>query len=322
VFLCAIVFAILSLWVQGLAAEDAAIMGHGSLQGWVVNESGAPQPCARVKVVLRVHLQGQFVPVEETTTDADGHFIFDRLPVGDDILYLPGANVDGVHYPGARVSLSADHPHARLKLVAFDAIAGPSPLVAERHDILVEPEAGVLKVTETIMVNNPTATCYVGSEGSTGAAPDTLRLAIPEDFQHATFYREFFGRQFRVRDGQVVTSIPWPPGQREVKLTYLIANDKRHRIVERVLDLPCSLVRLTVRTGQPQEAICNLSIKSDVEAGCVGFQSQAPLPAGHVIRLELGQLPVNLAAYASWVALAVMLSLIAGVGFWTKQLAR
>ena len=59
----AIVFLMVTLLASDLVAEDAALIGQGSVQGWVVNESNEPQPCEGINVVLRVRLQGQFVPV-------------------------------------------------------------------------------------------------------------------------------------------------------------------------------------------------------------------------------------------------------------------
>lgn len=313
----------IGLVVVTLGMGDFVAADEASIEGWVVNESHDPVPCAGAKAVLRVRIGGQFVPVEEATADSSGRFVFDQLPVGDEILYLPGANFGGVHYPGPRVQLSAEQPHARVKLVVFDSATDPSPLLAERHHILVEPDSGVLRITESIIVKNPTSKCYVGRGEREGAEPITLRLAIPEDFQRATFHKEFLGRQFSMRQDDLVTAMPWPPGKRELGLTYVIANDERQRVVQRELDLACSRVRLTVRTDTPHAVTCNLSATPDIQEGQVCFESEgATLPAGHVIRLEMGQLPVSLIVYARWVAVAVLLGLMAGVAYRTRQRGR
>ena len=47
----------------------------------------------------------------------------------------------------------------------------------------------------------------------------------------------------------------------------------------------------------------------------VVFQSRDSfLPAGHVLRVELGRLPLAWMAYARWAAILLLAALIAGVG--------
>ena len=139
-----------------------------------------------------------------------------------------------------------------------------------------------------------------------------MRLAIPEDFDRTTFHKEFFGRRFVLVNDRLVTGVPWPPGRRELRFTYVIANDKRQRVWRRPLDLPCDEVHLTVQGVGADEVVCNLSPSGSTHQGAVSFASKGTvLPAGHEIRLELGHLPVPVMTYARWVALALLSGLIA-----------
>lgn len=289
--------------------------GGGSIRGTVVNGSRGEAPAGETEVVLRVKVDGQFVTAAETITDARGRFVFRPLPVRSDLQYLPGANRAGVHYPGKRIRLRPERPRVDVRLRVYDAVAKPNPLVARRHEIFVRPEPGALEVTERIVVANPTSTCYVGQAVGQGKGPLTLQLAIPPEFDRTTFHREFYGRRFSLIDGKLVTGIPWPPGARELKFTYLLRNQDKHRVWQRPLDLPCSQLRVCVSGGKPEEVSCNLGRAPDQQPGQAVFESSGPaLPAGHVVRLELGQLPVPWTAYGRWVALAALVGLIAGTG--------
>ena len=81
-------------------------------------------------------------------------------------------------------------------------------------------------VTESMSIDNPSSLCYVGKSPVSGAEPVTLQLAIPADFERTTFHKEFFGRQFSIVDGKLVTGVPWPPGRRELAFTYVLACDE------------------------------------------------------------------------------------------------
>jgi len=314
-----VIFAKLLVAACAFVSEPAS-GASGSISGIVVNGSRGHAPAAGAEVVLRVKIDGQFVIAAETIADREGRFRIAPLPLDPDLEYLPGANRDGVHHPGERVRLTWLRPHADVRITAYDAVEGPNPLVARRHDIVVCPEPGALKVTETIMIDNPTSTCYVGKAASDDAKPVTLELAIPSDFDRTTFHKEFFGRRFLLAGGKLATGVPWPPGAKELTFTYLLKNEARHRLWQRPLDLPTDHVRLFVVTDEPDEVVCSLEAGESQGRGELLFESGGePLPAGHVLRLELGRLPVPWMAYGRWLALAVLVGLVAGIGALTLR---
>ena len=300
------------LLLTGLALPGLLAQSDGSISGTVVNRSGTKAVPRQTPVVLRVRTEGQFVPFRETVTDAKGMFRFDNLPVGTNSPYLPGANWGEVHYPGPRVFLTPEQPRAAVELSVCDAVTKPNPLVIRQYEILISPEPGILTVTESMLVDNASCTCYVGESPTKDASPVTLQLQIPPDFDRATFNEEFFGRRFTVVDGKVVTGIPWPPGRRELKFTYVLRNTQSFRSWLRPLDLPCSKVLIRVQNTKAAEVACDLPRLSRDGDTDVVFESDGPeLAAGHLLSVELGHLPVSWISRARWLALAVLGGLIA-----------
>ncbi len=312
-----------TLLLVSLAVAGLLPQANGRIQGTVVNASQAkPSPC-QATVLLRVLLEGQFVPFRETTSDAEGRFQFDSLPLGDPYRYLVGANRHGIHYPGPRIQLTESRPDATVELSVRDAVTHPNPLLIRKLEITICPEPGTLKVSESMLVENPSATCYVGQSPAPGARPVTLQLAIPSDFERTTFEEEFFGRRFSVVAGKLVTGVPWPPGVRALKYTYVLRNAAVNRHWERPLDLPCSQVHLRVCPAKPGQVACDLPLLPALRPGEVVFESSAQeLPAGRVIHVTLGRLPLPWMAQARWVAVAVLIGLIAGtrgVMIWRRR---
>ncbi len=293
--------------VCGLGPSPEA---QGTIRGTVVNASARRIPVAQATVVLRAELGGDLAPLEETTTDARGRFVFRGLATGSRV-YLAGANRAGVHYPGPRVQLTPQHPSAEVEIPVFDAVGEPCPLVIRSQEITVRPQPGALRVTESLTIENPSATCYVGKPPQEGAEPVTLALAIPPDFDRATFHKEFFGRRFSVLGGKLVTGIPWPPGQQKVELTYVVPNGRRRGLWERSVDLPCSRLRLCVETDKTGEVSCNLPRTSLDPGRQIVFESSAEtLPSGYAIRLELGRVPLPAIVYGRWLAVAALAGLV------------
>ena len=287
---------------------------EGVIDGVVVNATRGHEISAGTDVVLRALLDGAFVVVASTTTHQDGSFRFDELPLDDERLYLPGANLDDVHFPGTRVELSAKRPHATVNLNVFDAVSDTNPLVIETHDIVVQVEPGLLKVRERMQINNPSVQCYVGAPRHQGGGPVTLQLGIPQDFEQITFDKEAFGRQFKLINNKLVTGIPWPPGKRELCFSYVIANEKGVRTWQRRVDLPCSRVLMKVQTDATQHVACNLPATATNQDNEACFESNAePLPAGHVLQLELDHLPMLMMVYARRIASLILMTLVAAV---------
>ena len=166
-----------------LISADLSPENRGVIAGTVVNASQDKTPVAGCEVVLRVKLEGQFVPFRNATTDDRGRFRFAALPVGKYYEYWPGANRDGVHYPGPQVSIAAEQPSVLVELPVCDSIAEPSPLVIRRQEIVLRPEPGVLRVTESLTIENPASASYVGKASKEGGEPITLQLGIPADFE-------------------------------------------------------------------------------------------------------------------------------------------
>ncbi len=302
---------------QFILAAAVALLGQttpvaGSISGVVVNASQDLTPVGGAEVVLRVKLEGQFVIAAEGIADEQGRFVFDNIPADADYIYLPGANRDGIHYPASRVRLSPQNPHARVKLAIHDTVTDPSPLVLRRHDIYDSPGNRRAASDGNAADRKPQFADLRRPSGAEGGRASTLRLSIPSDFRRTTFHKEFYGRQFTLIDGRLVTDIPWTPGQRELAFTYVLPNEDRDRVWQRPLDLPCDHLRIEIHTDAPGEISCNLSRASSQTKGAVTFESTGQtLPADHIVRVQFGSLPISLATYGRWLALAVLLGLIA-----------
>jgi hypothetical protein len=304
------------MFAANLLLATSAALGQspqGVISGTVVNASDGRMPPCQAEVVLRIEAEGQFSPFRETRSDAQGRFRFERLPIGDGYCYLAGGNRQGMHYPGPRVQLTAAEPHASVELKVYDAVAGPNPLVIQKCEITLKPEPGVLRVTERLIIDNPSTTSYVGEAAEGGDEPLTLQLAIPADVERTTFDEEFYGRRFAVKEGKLVTGIPWPPGRRELKYTYVLRNTAGHRLWQRPLDLPCADVCVRVRTDKPDDVTCDLPQVAAGKDGEVIFQSAGQtLPAGHVMHVTLGRLPVSWRTYARWSAVGILIAAVGG----------
>jgi hypothetical protein len=290
------------------ADADAPRLNNGKIQGVVVNGSRGDEPIGDVEVLLRGGFDGVLEPLARTRTDMYGKFVFDDVPLDPAMVYLPGADRDGVHYPGTRIRFDLADRLAHVTVVAFDAVESPSPLIVERHDIDLTLQPDVMEISETLLVTNNSRASYVGEQVG-DRPPATFRLSVPANFDRVTFDSEFYGRRFRVVDRQPVTDIPWPPGGRELKFTYRIPIEASGGTFRRPLDAPSRRVTLRVRGRNQDEASCNLARANESHAEILFASAGGELAAGHIIELQIGTLPFPWMQYTRWgslLALAVL----------------
>src|SRR5581483_3171242 len=242
------------------------------ITGVVVNgtQDGTPLPGA--EVLVPAGEEGTLRPVAQTVADAEGRFVFDKVAAAPGQIFLPGASHQGIHYPGPRIQPPPGAMSAPIKLVVFDTVTSPNPLVVDVHEIDVRTEDAIVEVTETVCVNNPSLTTYVGQAGD-GNYPVTLSLSIPDGFERVTFYKEFHGRRFKLINKRLVTDIPFTPGKREVRFTYRLPMEENNLHLEWGADVPCTRVLLSVSGKHVEHLESNLRRVARPDAETVVLES-------------------------------------------------
>jgi hypothetical protein len=285
-------------------AEDQQTENGGSIVGVVLNGSNNWKPIAGAEVVLRAGVDGLLDTVASTKTDLYGKYRFSSLPLDRDIVYLPGVNREGIHYPGHRVQLNERNWIEHVQVLAYDATSA-SPLALQRHDIDIDVEDGVLCVNETLWVVNQSRVTFVGPLNHEGG-PTTLRLAVPKSFDRVTFEREHYGRRFRVVDGGLATDMPWPPGSYKLAFKYRLPLGEIRGTLRRSLDLACAQVNVRIKEQHADRVVCNLPASSQ-QGDAVRFSNPTGvLASGFVVEVTISGLPLSWAFYSRTGALAAV----------------
>ena len=133
-----------AVFLAGSVVAGVSPAGDGVIEGAVVRATDR-MPMPGTEVVLRAKVGDQLLPVAETVADARGRFRFQNLPADGGHLYLPGANHDGIHYPGPSVRLTSVQRRKEVQLAVYDAVTFPNPLVVRRHTITLCPNPGPCK---------------------------------------------------------------------------------------------------------------------------------------------------------------------------------
>jgi hypothetical protein len=226
-----------------------AAMAFGAIDGTVINRStGKPQ--AGVSVLLVKPGQDGMRTIGATTTDAAGHFVFQRDEPGGGPQLLQ-AKFDGVDY---NKLMTPNIPTSNVELDVYQATKSPSVARVAERMLVIEPSASQTGVNETVVIQNDSTTTYDDlSQGSllfylppaakgqvrvNAQGPQGMPLPRPaEKTKEADIYKVNF---------------PIKPGQTEIDVSYVLPTGSPLTFQGRVVNIkgmPSGPLRLIAPSG-------------------------------------------------------------------------
>ncbi len=138
-----------------LALAMVVPVAFAAVDGTVINgTTGKPQP--GVSITLVKPGQKGMETVGSTTSDAQGHFVFENAQSGNGPQLLQGS-YKSVSY---NKMLTPDVPTNGVELQVFEASKSPADAKVAQHMLVVEPSAKQIAVSETVIVQNEGKTTY------------------------------------------------------------------------------------------------------------------------------------------------------------------
>lgn len=200
--------------------------GQGTIAGVVTNGTRGGGNTAGITVTLRVFDSATFEEIRsfQTTTAADGSFRFEKLPTSSDWAYLATLDYAGVPYASALQSFPTDTLKMDFPIEVYEPTEDPAGIRIERAHWFVDfdPQNQSLLVGEFYIIGKDGDRVYVGGELVAPNRRITLRFPLPPGYQDLAVEGERLGQRFFEVNGNLVDTLPLPPGQavRQVLLRY------------------------------------------------------------------------------------------------------
>ncbi len=244
-------------------------------------------------------------PVDSMRTDAGGRFRFVVRRPDSGAVFVVSARYQGIGYFSEPMQNGA----GATSLIVFDTTAtGPPLALGIRHLVVTQGDAGQRRVLDIYQVQNPGLATRVGRDSTAPVwstrLPDGITAPQPGESDIPATAIHFEG-------GRVSVSAPFPPGLKQVVITY---------------DLPAALRTLAVPVDQPTERLevlvedSTTTVSRDltsadpvvIENRTFRRYSADSLAAGARPTLTFGAAPADARRYV-WIAIvAAALALAAG----------
>lgn len=260
----------------GVAGELRTVNGR-VLSG----SSDTLRPVPAQMVVLHRISADSSGPVDSMPTTANGAYRFRYRLEGPRSMYIVSARYAGVAYFTTPLrDATVTSPDADISV--YDTTSAVFPLtIRARHLVITPPEGGVRRVVDVFEVANDSSRTLVP-----GTAGMTWRVALPPDARNpGSSGGDLPPEAFRFSPGMAELVVPFPPGSRQLVLTYAIP--ARGSTTIPVLD-PTATIEVLVEDPQARVSGAGLTAEEQVSMEGRTFQrfTASTVAAGTAISLR------------------------------------
>jgi hypothetical protein len=306
------------------AADLAAITGDGVVEGQVVMATpGSSFSPAGVEVTL----QGQTIDMETgalttfltrtTTTDADGAFRFEGLPMGQPhLFYAVSVVYNGVAFSTWAV-VDASSSLLSIPLTLYENTTDPAAVTVDVLHVVLRRDSGVLVVYQIYVFSNHSDRIYVSAVEADDGRRVSVNVPLPPNAQDVIFDEDELGMRFVVVDGVIYDTEYVPPGQQShiVSLSYVLPIDTRE------IALPIAYATARVNVLAEQGIRVNAPILTAAAPQTIAGISYDTYTGQNLLPGETLPLHIRVPGEGSDVALVILgvsaaLAILGGGAYW------
>jgi len=292
----------------GVAGEMRSVEGRLLLGG-----SGAPRPLSAHYVVLHRISADSAGPVDSMRTPADGRYRFRYRLASTSAMYIVSSRYAGVAYFTVPLR-EANVTGPAGDLVVYDTTSNAFPLTVRGRHFVVSPgdATGMRRVVDVFEVANDSTRTIVVGPGSDA----TWRVRIPDGVQDPrSSGGDLPPDAFRFIGNVASIDVPFPPGARQVVLTYGVP---RGGTVSVPIETPTQNLEVLVEGGGVSVAGASLAAEPPVTMEGRTFQRYVAgaVPSGTAFTLQFDGGAGGLGGNGGRLALLVLAAAALGAGIY------
>ena len=231
-----------------------------------------------------------------TVTDPAGAFRFEGLPTGSDYVYTVAVNYATVDYWSDSVQVMSDSPVTSLQLPVYETttVASAINVVLDHLAVQINKGGQTIQVLNYVKLHNGGDRTLVAEGVNTMTShPAALNLPLPKDASNIAPIDGLTQENLSLTDGGLADSTPFPPGDREVVLSYDLPYSSASYLLERAVMYPTDKLAVLMPIGNVQINSAQLPDRNETEMEGNKFlvMTGENLAAGTPMQLSLSGLP-------------------------------
>lgn len=282
----------------GGPALQASAATDGALEGDLVNKTAGGAVPADTPVELQVYKGMSAYENRAATTDAMGHFRFDKLDTAQDFSYQITAHYKNVSYYSDVISLATNPKPQPVKLDVYEPTTDFGAIHVERAHVIVEVTPRSLQFAQLYVLSNPGDRAYVGPKED-GSAP-TLKFYLPAGVTNLQFQQGALGERFQSTPDGFVDTEPVLPGAGSQQIVYRYQVPFSSTALSLAITNAYTVTAMNVLISDPKVRLTSPGLQNDgirtVQNAQWQSLSGSNTPPGQVVQLNFEGLPLDAAA--------------------------
>ncbi len=272
------------------AAAPATV---GTIAIKVTQGTPGEPPIGVIPVEVQLFHRGMLLDTIKTETDEHGVALIDQISIAMPVQPLVKVNFDKLDYQVGGGMLDAEHPRQDIEVVCFASTDVPPAWKISMRHLMAVPEAGGLRVTEMMVVENPGQRTWIGRKEG-GPKLVTTSFPLPADAKDVQLGRGFHKWCCSTLiNGSLVNHLPLMPEASEMTYSYLMP--AKNGVVALDLTAPATVesTMVVLPSMLHAETLTGLSFggEQSMGEGTVGVYMAAAMNAGQKATMSIGGVP-------------------------------
>ncbi len=282
-------------------APRAFAAADGVLQGDLLNKTAGGAVPANTPVELAIYKGMSPFENRAATTDAKGHFSFDKLDTAQDFSYQITAHYENVSYYSDVITLTTEPKPQPIKIDVYEPTTDFGAIHVERAHVIIEVTPRSLQFAQLYVLSNPGDRAYVGPVAD-GSSP-TLKFYVPAGATNLDFQQGSLGDRFqRTADG-FTDSEPVLPGVGSQQIVYRYQVPFSSTAMSLAITNAYTVTALNVLISDANVRFSSPGLQNDGVRSVQNEQWQSfsgsNTPPGQVVQLNFEGLPLDASALPS-----------------------
>lgn len=276
-----------------LPISHAQTTESGNIQGSVIDKK-QDKPLVAQPVILTTH-KADTVETQETTTDENGNYRFENLPLNPSVHYTVSTVHEGTNYTEKDIVLSTWAPNLKIDFEIGAFTDDKTQVRVRSHSFIIGPPPadhapdGAVTVIEAVGIENLSDLSFTTTHGTQTVG---LHLTLPKGTEGFQPHRST-ALTMNPTTNQAILTTPLPPGETQLGYTYIFHVEKNRLDLSRRLNFDTTEFLFFIPEGinfVPSAKFFGTPKREQIHGNVyLIYQSTAPkaFPAGTTVDLTL-----------------------------------
>ncbi|MCP4607445.1 MAG: hypothetical protein GY845_01840 [Planctomycetes bacterium] len=192
------------------------------------------------EVLVNIFEQRKLTQTLKGSVDSQGKAVFENVPTGNNITALPRVKHQDMMFNGHAIALKPGQNVFNGHVEVYEVSTDKSKLSVAVHHFIIKAEAGSLRITEYMRLDNSSDMAITSAEKDENDNTKVIEVMLPEGFKNLTCSKYFHENALVITKDGFYDTMATPPGQYDAEFSYSLDIDSETIDIIKKISMPTS----------------------------------------------------------------------------------